>query len=89
MTQPKKKVYVRWVNNTLKNEKQITSIYDDLVFGGIVFHDFIEKISGKKIGKLCTEPRLLVQRVDNLTRIFEFLQKHKIKSSSRISIVSE
>merc|ERR1711974_71739 len=70
-----KKTFRKWVNTYLaKRGLALEDLEDDLV-DGIKLINFLEQISGEKVGKYDKKPKMRIQRMQNLYKAMEFIDK--------------
>lgn len=66
-------VFVRWVNHCLQDPELSIEDLETGFKDGIVLTRLVETLSGLKLGKINSNPKLGVQRMDNISKCFEAL----------------
>lgn len=74
-----KKTFTRWANQYLARKGlQINDLNVDLG-DGINLHALLETIGDEKLPKINKKPRMRIQKLENLSRAFDYLKKKEIK----------
>lgn len=76
------KTFTNWINSHLiKRGKKIESLATDLS-DGVMLLNLLESISGDSVGRINSNPKMKIHKIENLNRALKFIAEHGVKLAS-------
>ncbi|CAK9033192.1 Alpha-actinin-4 (Non-muscle alpha-actinin 4) [Durusdinium trenchii] len=72
-----RKTFTRWVNQYVPADSKIESLVTDLA-DGTVLAMVLERISDEKVGRINKNPKIDIQKLENINQSLDFIRKHDI-----------
>mmetsp|Transcript_4479 Transcript_4479/g.9828 ORF Transcript_4479/g.9828 Transcript_4479/m.9828 type:complete len:225 (+) Transcript_4479:45-719(+) len=73
-----RKTFTRWANQYLPPDSKIQDLDTDLS-SGILLSMVLERISEEKVGRINKNPRMDIQKLENLNQCIKFIKEHDIQ----------